>query len=204
MDVVLASGGLKIVAHNGRYGVFVANSAGGQKEADWFDTYEKASKLAQDLFVSQATSNDPMIGDRKYCPSGMGNGQTVVVVAKSKNGYIVQPVGTDFRMEVSAEVLSDPMTLDQIASLDKKAEIDAETNTTRMDIDQELENELSSPRFKVGNLVINLEGETVQITGEATRSVDSGRIAYPGKIMEGASVGMQGDFDADDLTEVNG
>jgi hypothetical protein len=121
MDVVLASGGLKIVAHGGRFGVFVSNKQGGWKEADWFDKYADASKLSQDLFVAQATSDDPIIGDRKYCPNAMGNGQIVVVVAKTKNGYIVQPTGTTVRLEVSADVLSNPMTMEELALIDQEA-----------------------------------------------------------------------------------
>jgi hypothetical protein len=49
-----------------------------------------------------------MIGSRKFCPADAGNGQIVVVVARSSNGYIVQPVGTTRRFEVSPDVLSDP------------------------------------------------------------------------------------------------
>lgn len=121
MDVVLASGGFKMVAHQGRYGVFMSDRKGGWKEVDWFNTYKAASKLSQDLFVAQAMTDDLMLGARKYCPDAFGNGQLVVVVAKSKNGYIVQPTGTDTRIEVTADVLSDPMTLDDLAKLDKAA-----------------------------------------------------------------------------------
>lgn len=105
-DIVLASGEFKIMFEANQYGVFMNN-----RPLDWFPEYKHASKLTQDLFVARATtSDDTMIGAKKFCPSGLGNGQIVIVVAKSKNGYFVQPVGTDSdsRMEVTPDVLTDP------------------------------------------------------------------------------------------------
>jgi hypothetical protein len=107
MEAIMASGGLKICKDKGRFGLFLAS-----QEIDWFADYNDASKLAQDLFVAKASTDDPMIGTRKFCPGAVNNGQIVVVVSKSRNGYIVQPAGTNGRMEVSAEVLSDPLAYD--------------------------------------------------------------------------------------------
>jgi hypothetical protein len=106
MKTEVGGGGLTIKAHNGRYGVFLDN-----REVDWFATRAAASKLAQALFLSAKVTNvgDPLIGTRKWCPDAAGNGQNVVVVAKSDNGYLVQPVGTGERLEVSADVLSEPV-----------------------------------------------------------------------------------------------
>ena len=111
METLIAAGGFRIVADAHRsprkFGVFVDNRA-----IDWFSRYEDASKLAQDLFVTRARIDDPMIGTIKFCPSALGNGQNVVVVAKTKNGYVVQPCGgpSANRMEVSGEVLSEPIS----------------------------------------------------------------------------------------------
>lgn len=110
METLVAAGGMKIMADAQRgsrkFGVFVDN-----QPIDWFAKYDDASKLAQDLFVAKAQSDDPMIGKTRFCPSAMGNGQNVVVVAKTKNGYIVQPCGepSNRRMEVDGGVLSDPI-----------------------------------------------------------------------------------------------
>jgi len=104
METVLAMGPFKIVAHNGRHGLFMEN-----KEMDWFPTYNEALNLAQNLMIGvNASENDPMVGTKKFCPSSVGNGQLVIVVGKSANGYRVQPVGKTTLMEVSKDFLSDP------------------------------------------------------------------------------------------------
>jgi hypothetical protein len=111
METILAGGGLTIKAHNGQYGVFLDN-----REVDWFATRQAASKLAQDLFASAKVANvgDPLIGTRRWCPTAVGNGQNVVVVAKSEHGYFVQPVGTSLRLEVSADILSEPIAYESL------------------------------------------------------------------------------------------
>ena len=104
METVFAAGKFKIVQADRRFGVVLAG-----REVDWFPRYEDASKLVQDLAVSSSVHpDDEMIGSRKFCPADAGNGQIVVVVARSSNGYIVQPAGTTRRFEVSPDVLSDP------------------------------------------------------------------------------------------------
>jgi hypothetical protein len=103
METILGGGGITIKAHGGMYGVFLDN-----REIDWFTTRDAASKLAQDLFASaKAPGADALIGTRRFCPSAVGNGQEVVVVAKTDHGYLVQPSGTSLRFEVSADVLSE-------------------------------------------------------------------------------------------------
>jgi len=106
MDVIFAAGQFKIVqTPNRRFGVFMAN-----QEVDWFPGYAQASKLVQDLTVSCSVHpDDSLIGQRRFCPADMGNGQNVVVIARTKNGYVVQPVGSTRRFEVSADVLSEPV-----------------------------------------------------------------------------------------------
>jgi hypothetical protein len=105
-DVVFAAGQFKIVqAPNSRFGVVMAG-----REVDWFTGYAHASKLVQDLTVSCSVHpDDALIGQRQFCPADIGNGNNVVVVARTKNGYLVQTVGTMRRFEVSADVLSEPV-----------------------------------------------------------------------------------------------
>jgi hypothetical protein len=106
METIFAAGQFKIVqGPNRRFGVFMAG-----QEVDWFSGYGQASKLVQDLTVScSVNADDPLIGRRQFCPADMGNGQNVVVVARTKNGYIVQTVGSTRRFEVSPDVLSEPV-----------------------------------------------------------------------------------------------
>lgn len=106
MEVLFAAGKFKIVqAPNRRFGVIMAG-----KELDWFPSYNQASALVQDLTVSSSVNpDDALIGQLRFCPSDMGNGRNVVVVARTKNGYVVQPVGATTRFEVSPDVLSDPV-----------------------------------------------------------------------------------------------
>ncbi len=110
MQIILASGEFKIMSEKTQkgtlYGVFMNN-----KLIDKFAEYKHAQKLTQDLFVARATTaDDLLIGSTKFCPSPVDNGQLVTVVAKTNNGYIVQPLGThaDARLEVAPDALSDP------------------------------------------------------------------------------------------------
>ena len=104
-DTLLAVKGLSIKQDNESFGVFVNATA-----VDWFGTYNEAAKLFEDLCISRKASEDPMIGAVKYCPADFGNGMLVVVVAKVKDGYLVQPAGSssENRFEVTAEFLSEP------------------------------------------------------------------------------------------------
>lgn len=105
-DTLLAVKGLSIKEDNGSFGVFVNATA-----VDWFGTYNEAAKLFEDLHISKkASDDDPMIGTVQYCPADFGNGMLVVVVAKVKDGYLVQPAGSssERRFEVTADCLSEP------------------------------------------------------------------------------------------------
>jgi len=107
MDTLLAQKGLAIKSSDGRFGVFVESRA-----VDWFGSFNEASRLFEDLHMSREASNDKTIGTVKFCPTEMGNGTLVVVVAEVRDGYLVQRVGSDSaeRFMVTADLLSEPPT----------------------------------------------------------------------------------------------
>jgi len=103
MEMIFASNGFKIYSKDNLYPVFK-----GQDEIDTFASYSDASKTVQDLFISaHAYPEDTKIGVKAFCPDSLGSGNIVLVIGKSADGYVVQKSGGGFRMEVSAEHLSD-------------------------------------------------------------------------------------------------
>jgi hypothetical protein len=102
MDTEYGIGGFSIKSERGKFHVFC-----GQTLLDSFKDFETAATLLSDLHLSKKASDDDRIGVKAFCPSMFGNGNAVVVVAKVEDGYIVQPVGSDERMTVAEEHLSD-------------------------------------------------------------------------------------------------
>lgn len=109
-DIVLAFGGARGVSvrkEGSRYGVFFDG-----KPLDWFPSYEAALPLTQDLSISRvATEQDPIIGQIKFCSGDLDQGH-VIVVGKSKDGYVVQQIGgAHARFEVLADELEEPLDI---------------------------------------------------------------------------------------------
>ena len=85
------------------FGVFLGSTA-----LDWFSVEPDARKLTQDLSISRiASAGDKMLGQIRYCGDALSNGKSVIVIAKTPSGYMVQTVGTQERFEASQEELSD-------------------------------------------------------------------------------------------------
>jgi hypothetical protein len=103
METQFAVGDLSIKSDKNRFIVFCSD-----KELDSFDSYNDAAKLVQDIHISKKSSDDPLIGTVKFCPSELGNGNLVVVVASMQDGYLVQIVGSKMRLAIAGEYLSNP------------------------------------------------------------------------------------------------
>jgi len=102
MNTEYGIGGFSIKSEGDRFHVFC-----GQSLLDSFGDFETAATLLSDLHLSKKASDDDKIGIKAFCPSMFGNGNAVVVVAKVEDGYIIQPVGSNERMTVAEEYLSD-------------------------------------------------------------------------------------------------
>ena len=79
----------------------------GKEELKSFDNFEQAAALLSDLHLSRKASDDELIGTKVLCTNVFSNGDTVIVVARIDEGYVVQPVGSNERMTVTAESLSE-------------------------------------------------------------------------------------------------
>jgi len=99
----VAAGGNTIIKTDGKdFILFV-----GGNEVDKSADYNAVAKLATDIYVAKAASNDDMIGRKMFAPSSVDPSSLVVVVAKSPNGYVVQKSGSTQRFEVESEFLSE-------------------------------------------------------------------------------------------------
>ena len=107
METIYAVEGLAVRASDKGWFVVFANG----QQVDRFTSYNEAHNLLQDLFIARA-SGDNMIGQVKFCADDMSNGMLVAVVGKSKDGYLVQPIGGRSRFTVSAEQLQEPPTIE--------------------------------------------------------------------------------------------
>jgi hypothetical protein len=77
------------------------------QEVERSKDYNTVAKLATDIHVSRFASNDEMIGRRMFAPASMGESGPVIVVAKTKGGYLVQKAGSQQRFEILPEFLSE-------------------------------------------------------------------------------------------------
>jgi hypothetical protein len=102
METEYAIGGFSIKREGSRFHVFC-----GQNRLDSFGDFKAASQLLSDLHLSKKASDDEKIGVKAFVPSAFDNGNEVIVVAKVDGGYVVQPVGTNDRVTVAEEYLSD-------------------------------------------------------------------------------------------------
>ena len=101
LKLIAGSDNIKIKTDGENFHLFIKDV-----EVDRAKDYDKIARLAADLYVSSAQSNDPKIGSKVFVPSAMGSDDPVIVIAKTEHGYIVQRTGIDQRFEVSSGCLS--------------------------------------------------------------------------------------------------
>jgi len=100
-----ANSGIAIKQMGTRFDVFLH-----EQPLDRFTTYKAAASFATDLYVAKcASADDELIGQKRFIAAAVGNGGNVIVMSKTKHGYIVQRIGSPERFEVVAEYLLDPV-----------------------------------------------------------------------------------------------
>lgn len=106
MEVCAASDGIAIKRDGGQYALFVSGS-----EVERCAEYGPLAKLATEIHVARCmAAGDEMIGKRMFAPSDLDISGSVIVVAKTAEGYMVQKSGSDQRFEVLPEFLSEVPT----------------------------------------------------------------------------------------------
>jgi len=103
MELCAAAGNIQIKQEGSNFFLFV-----GGKEVERRSAYAPIAKLATEIHVAKAATNDSLIGKQMFAPAAVGSDNPiVVVVAKVEHGYLVQRVGTDQRFPILPELLSE-------------------------------------------------------------------------------------------------
>ena len=103
MEICAASDGISIKKDGAEFALFVSGS-----EVERRAEYGPLAKLATEIHVSRCmAAGDEFIGKRMFSPSDLERSSSVIVVAKTAEGYLVQASGSDQRFEVAPEFLSD-------------------------------------------------------------------------------------------------